>query len=166
MTQTLPAPSRSSARSVTPITPARRWTKARQVEFLQVLASSHNVAEAARAVGMSRQSAYRLRNRLRDEPFGMAWEAAFRRQFSALAEVALDRALNGVEVPHYYKGELVGTHRQFDERLTVALLALQSRLTEIPRRRSNEERDCYFPDDFEGLLYRVETGKEYWDDDR
>lgn len=111
---------------------SRAWTREVQAEFLRQLAATHCVRSAARSVGMSRQSAYRLRNRLKGEPFDIAWACAFRRQFDALAEAALDRAMNGVEVPHYYKGELVGTHRVFNETLTVALLALQRRLTPIP----------------------------------
>ena len=40
--------------------------------------------------------------------------------------MALERALNGIKVPHYYKGELIGTSRRYDERLTVALLKMIS----------------------------------------
>ena len=82
-----------------------------------------SVAAAARSVGMSRQSAYRLRNRVRGSTFDLAWEAAFRHGFDQLAQAALERALNGVEVPHYHKGELIGTSRRYDERLTLALLS-------------------------------------------
>ena len=98
------------------------WTPARQGAFLRELAATHSVTAAARMVGMSRQSAYKLRARLQGQPFDKAWEAAFLTRFDVLAEAALDRALNGVEVPHYYNGELVGTSRRYDERLTLALL--------------------------------------------
>lgn len=110
---------------------------------------------------MSRQSAYRWRNRLKGEPFDVAWACAFRRQFDNLAETALERALNGVEVPHYYKGELVGTHRVFNETLTVALLAMQDRLTPIPPTRTFEHMMTP-PDDFETLVARVAEGPELW----
>ena len=140
---------------------AQGWTRERQAEFLRRLAASHCVASSAKAVGMSRQSAYRLRNRLKGEPFDIAWACAFRRQFDALAEAALDRAMNGVEVPHYYKGELVGTHRVFNETLTVALLALQHRLTPIPPDRHAEQL-LLPPDDFEALVERVASGEELW----
>src|SRR5688572_23878445 len=95
------------------------WTPSRQARFLRELAATHCVAGAARAVGMSRQSAYKLRHRLRGQPFDVAWQCAFRRLYDALAEAALERALNGVEVPHFHKGELVHVSRRFDERLTV-----------------------------------------------
>lgn len=139
------------------------WTRERQGAFLRMLASTHCVSQAAKAVGMSRQGAYRLRSRLRGEPFDIAWQAAFRRQFDALAEAALDRALNGVEVPHFHKGELIHTSRRFDERLTVALLALRDRLAPIPPDRFAEQ-ERFMPDDFEALVGRVETGEEQWED--
>jgi hypothetical protein len=40
------------------------WTPKRQLDFLAALARSRSVTKAARAVGMSRESAYRLRARL------------------------------------------------------------------------------------------------------
>ncbi len=40
-----------------------RWTPHKALAFLEVLAECGKVAEAARAVGMTRQSAYRLRQR-------------------------------------------------------------------------------------------------------
>lgn len=74
-------------------------------EFLRQLAATNNVAAAAKTVGMSRQSAYRLRARHKGRPFDIGWEAAFQRGYDNLAQVALERALNGVEAPHYHKGE-------------------------------------------------------------
>lgn len=150
-----------AAQNLTRINPAHHWTREKQAEFLRQLAATHCVSRAAKSVGMARQSAYRLRNRLKGEPFDIAWAAAFRRQYDVLAEAALARALNGVEVPHYYKGELVGTHRVFDERLTVALLAMQERLTPIAPDR-HAEQELYHPDDFEALVERVADGEELW----
>jgi hypothetical protein len=142
----------------------REWTQAKQAEFLRQLAATHCVSTAARSVGMARQSAYRLRNRLKGQPFDIAWACAFRRQFDALAEAALDRAMNGVEVPHYYRGELVGTHRVFNETLTLGLLARHHRLTPIPPDR-HAEQYAIAPDDFEALVERVACGDELWADD-
>ncbi|MEP3050777.1 MAG: hypothetical protein ABJP48_13525 [Erythrobacter sp.] len=137
------------------------WTRQRQCTFLQTLAASHSVAQAARAAGMSRQSAYALRARMKGEPFDLAWNAALRCRFDALAEAAMDRAMNGVEVPHFYKGELVHTSRRFDERLTVALLAMRDgfRAAHVPITHSAAD---YRPDDFGALLGRVERGPDTW----
>lgn len=139
------------------------WTPSRQATFLRALASTHSVAHAARAAGMSRQSAYGLRARLKGEPFDLAWHAAMRCRLDELAEKALDRALNGVEVPHFYKGELVHTSRHFDERLTVALLAMRERLGP-PRIRPPHRASAYGPEDFGPLLERVERGPDTWDE--
>lgn len=101
-----------------------RWTNRKMVEFLRTLAATHSVKDAARAVGMSRQSAYRLRARLKGKAFDAAWDEAFHHSYGNLPYAALERALYGIEVPHFYKGELIGTSRRYDERLTVALLKL------------------------------------------
>ena len=103
-----------------------RWTKHKMAEFLRRLAATNSVSAAAQAVGLSRQSAYRLRARLKGKAFDAAWDEAFHHSYHNLPYAALERAMNGTEVPHYYKGEVVGTSRRYDERLTVALLKLFS----------------------------------------
>ena len=103
-----------------------RWTKCKMAAFLRALAATHSVKAAAKSVGMSRQSAYRLRARLKGKAFDAAWYEAFHHSYHNLPYAALERAMNGTEVPHYYKGEVVGTSRRYDERLTVALLKLFS----------------------------------------
>jgi molybdenum-dependent DNA-binding transcriptional regulator ModE len=55
-----------------------RWTYAKSLAFLAALARSGKVAAAARSVGMSRQSAYRLRARLSGTRFAAAWSQAQR----------------------------------------------------------------------------------------
>jgi hypothetical protein len=137
------------------------WTTARQIAFLETLAATHSVSEAARVAGMSRQSAYALRARLKGEPFDLAWAAAFRCRFDALAEAALDRAINGVEVQHHYHGELVATSRRYDTRLTLALLAMRGSFA--PSKLSpSHPASVYEPEDFGALLERVEHGPETW----
>ena len=138
------------------------WTRERQAAFLRELAATHCVSTAARAVGMSRQSAYALRARLKGEPFDRAWQAALLNRFDELAEAAMDRALKGVEVPHYYKGELVGVSRRYDERLTVALLAMRNSFRPAPAPHSSHPAADYRPDDFGRLSDRVECGPQTW----
>lgn len=53
-----------------------RWTLERMDLFLRTLRRTGSVAAGARAVGMSRQAAYKLRARLRGHAFDRAWEAA------------------------------------------------------------------------------------------
>lgn len=52
------------------------WTPRRQAEFIGHLAETRSVARAARAVGMARETAYRLRARAWSEGFNRAWDAA------------------------------------------------------------------------------------------
>lgn len=139
------------------------WTPTRQAAFLRELSASHNVTTAARAVGMSRQSAYQLRARMQGKPFDKAWKAAFLTRFDVLAEAALDRALNGVEVQHYYNGELVGTSRKFDERLTLALLAMRGGFAR-PLPHDSEPASAFEAEELGALIERVVQGPQEWRD--
>ena len=57
--------------------PAYHWTTRKARVFLGALAERGRVSEAAEAVGMSRQSAYRLRGRLGEGgTFARAWDQA------------------------------------------------------------------------------------------
>lgn len=141
--------------------PADRWTKARMAEFLRVLAAEQSVAAAARAVGMSRQSAYKLRNRLKGEPFDIAWEAAFQHGYDALHQAALERALHGVEVPIYHKGERVGTRRHFDERLTTFLLARRNNVGAQRLGRYGAAAE-FWSERWETMIEQIENGPVVW----
>src|SRR3546814_389368 len=52
------------------------WHPAKQAEFLAHLYLTRSVAKAARSVGRSRESAYRLRSRDMAESFARAWDHA------------------------------------------------------------------------------------------
>ncbi len=110
---------------------------------------------------MSRQSPYALRARLKGEPFDLAWQAALQCRFDVLVEAAMERALHGVEVPHFYRGELVGTSRRYDERLTVALLMMRDKFA-LPYMPSTHPGFAYSDGEFGKLLDRVEQGPETW----
>ena len=56
--------------------PRDGWTLERQLGFLAELARTRSVKAAARAVGMSRESASRLRERRGSELFGALWDRA------------------------------------------------------------------------------------------
>ena len=98
------------------------WTPDRQIAFVEALADSACVAEAARRVGMSVQSAYALRRRPLAWHFREAWDAALDIAMLRLEQAALGRALNSVARPLFYRGEQVGEWREYDERLTMFLL--------------------------------------------
>ena len=132
-------------------------------EFLRILAAKQCVAAAARAVGMSRQSAYKLRNRLKGEPFDIAWEAAFQHGYDALHQAALERALHGVEIPVYSKGEQIGTRRHFDERLTVFLLSRRNAQGAQRLSRYGAAAE-FWAERWERMLDQVEHGPVVWQD--
>lgn len=65
------------------------WTLDRQLVFLDVLGRTRSITRAARAVGMSREGAYRLRRRPGAALFAAAWDRALAagRPAPAAAEV-------------------------------------------------------------------------------
>lgn len=99
------------------------WLPDKQHEFIDALAETACVDEACAHVGMSRKSAYALRRRPEAQAFRMAWDTALDYGMRRLADAVIGRAVAGVEVPHYYRGELVGTHRRYNDRLAMWLLA-------------------------------------------
>ena len=92
---------------------------------------------------------------MKGQAFDLAWEVAFHHSYDVLAHAALERALNGVEVPVYYKGEKIDTFRRFDERLTVALLNSVS-LGGVPLMGKLGPAAEKHARDFESLLGAVE----------
>ena len=67
--------------------PARaHWTPAKQRIFLACLSETGSVAKAARAAGMSRSSAHRLRARLAGTPFDRTWDHALRLHAQRMAD--------------------------------------------------------------------------------
>ncbi|HEU4821176.1 MAG TPA: hypothetical protein VFS87_08475 [Qipengyuania sp.] len=98
------------------------WVPDKQLEFIERLADCGCVDDAARAVGMSRTTAYALRRRPDAQAFRMAWDAALDASVARLRDAALARAIHGVAVPIFHGGEQVGERRHFDERLTMFLL--------------------------------------------
>jgi hypothetical protein len=132
------------------------WNRKKMALFLRELAATQSVSSAAAHVGMSRQSAYRLRDRLVGTPFAFGWDVALEQGLAQLAHAMLDRAVNGVEVPHYYKGELVGNSRHFDERLSIWLMGNPWK---VGRRQIARE---YSAQGWDRLLARIEQGPLEW----
>lgn len=99
------------------------WTPDRQRKFIEALASSACVTEAAANVGLSATSAYNLRRRPEAEAFRLAWDAAIDFAMRRLVDAALARAVHGVAVPVFWKGEQVGERREYPERLAMFLMS-------------------------------------------
>lgn len=98
------------------------WTPEKQAGFIEALSETGNVSAAAAKVGMGTTSAYNLRKEPGAASFAQAWDAAQRTGFARLQDIAMDRAINGVAVAHFYKGEQVGEKRWFDNRLLMFMM--------------------------------------------
>ncbi len=144
--------------------PEPRWTGERMAEFIAELAATQCVATAARRVGMSRQSAYRLRARQAGEAFDLAWAIALEQAYRQLQSAALARALNGTEVPVYQRGELIGTRQHFDERLTCFLLG-KGRQYKTPVPHKRRAALDQWQGRFEELVEQVRAGTAQGDGD-
>src|SRR6266545_3411987 len=103
------------------------WTAERQIAFVEKLADCGSVSAAAKHVGMSRESARRLRNRCHGRAFRDACDAALDCGYADVEESAAERSKKGVARSVFYKGKQVGEWRQHDERLTMFLLRFRRR---------------------------------------
>jgi len=101
------------------------WTPLRQRAFIGHIAAGMPSNHAARLVGMSKQTAHALRRRPGAESFAAAWDRAVSLAKKARRRHApnrTDAALDGVAVPVRYRGRVVGTEIQYDDRQLVRLL--------------------------------------------
>lgn len=134
-----------------------KWNREKMVLFLRELAATQCVSRAAKAAGMSRTSAYDLRNRLQGTPFALGWEVALEMGMHQLAHALMDRAVNGTEVQHYYHGELVATTRRYDNRL--AQWVLENPWKVVRHQIARE----YASGNLDALLERIETASLDWE---
>ncbi len=107
------------------------WTPQRQQHFLDHLAQSGSVAAAARAAGMTRQSAYWLRRQPAGGEFAQAWDAALGDAGRQLEDMAMDRLLAGEEEVIERDGVVVEVRRRPCD---VRLLMFQLRRQDDRRR--------------------------------
>lgn len=98
------------------------WTVARQRAFIAALADTGSVRAAAHRINMSSEGAYYLRRQPGAEEFAAAWAVALDHGVQSLADIAIDRARDGVAVPIFWKGEQVGERRCYDTRLLMFIL--------------------------------------------
>jgi hypothetical protein len=98
------------------------WTAAQQERFILALHVMGSVGQAAKAVGMSRQSAYNLRERAGAESFAKSWDAAIdmgrQRQF----DLAMERAIHGVTTVRVLRGGSVTVNGGPDMRILCSAL--------------------------------------------
>jgi hypothetical protein len=128
------------------------WTPVLQLRFIVALARGAGVDEAARAVGMTRQSAYRLRRRAGAESFATAWDGAlaFARclESAARSPAATFGGVETVLIPRTYRGRLIGFVQRNDLSGAMRVLGHLDRVAErlgngIDLRRDEERLEAF-----------------------
>ncbi|HEX8643310.1 MAG TPA: hypothetical protein VF702_05285 [Allosphingosinicella sp.] len=117
---------------------ARRdgWTPERQRGFIDRLVVSGSVAKSARAVGMTPQSAWALKDRKGAASFRRAWRRALESGRSYQIDVGLERSIMGERIPMFRGGRLIGEKLRVDNRLAMSVLNALDRRAE--RRPSSD----------------------------
>jgi hypothetical protein len=116
------------------------WTEETQRLFILALSDCGCVRAAARAVGMSTRSAYRLLDADGADSFAAAWDQAIARGIERLREVAFARAFEGAWVPVVRRGQLVRFEHRFNDRLAIALLSGRDASVATNRERAMSRR--------------------------
>jgi hypothetical protein len=100
------------------------WTVTRQAHFLGWLAETGSVSAACARVGMSRNSAYKLRRKPHAESFAAAWDAALG---MPIRRVTVDDlpflAYHGLIRPRFRGGKYIGSRQKPDNTALLRLLA-------------------------------------------
>lgn len=95
---------------------ARPWDR-----FIALLAETGgNISASCRATGIPRRTAYSKKER--DSEFATRWDEAITTGVERLEAEARRRAFDGVPVPVYQQGKLVGTIQRYSDRLLELLL--------------------------------------------
>jgi len=122
--------------------------------FLEVLADTGLVVEACRAVELTKQSAYPLRNR--DPLFAAAWRAALVNARPQVADGLLERSITGT-VEHFYRdGVLVGERRHYESWLGLAVLKRLDKQAEEDR--ADASLSSRIADDWQAALDALRSG--------
>lgn len=98
------------------------WTPPKRQAFLDHLAQNGNVAAAARAVGMSASSAYRLRTRPDGADFAQLWDITLEMTHDELYTHLVTQALTPQVREIVRRGEVVGRVHRENPKLLTALL--------------------------------------------
>lgn len=106
------------------------WTARKQTDFLGFLVETGSVMGACEAVGMSRNSAYKLRARPEAESFAAAWDAALGLPVRKVTVQDLRFvAFEGLIRLRFFRGRYAGSSRKRDDSALLRLLGRLDRLT-------------------------------------
>lgn len=116
------------------------WSAERQRVFIAALAACGSVARAARSVGMTPRSAYRLLDAEGADGFAAAWDEAIESGIARVRADALERAVHGAPVALFRRGKLVRVEQRRNDRLAIALLGGRERCIDDYRRTAVARR--------------------------
>lgn len=135
------------------------FTVERQRRFLEALAATGSISEAAQMVGVARQTLYRHRNGPNGEAFRLAWDRAQQCTGAMLGDVAIERALNGVEEPVFWKGEQVGTRRRYNDKLLMFMLRARTpfAFAPLPDIRGFTDGETHALPGLDAMIQRIEA---------
>jgi hypothetical protein len=138
------------------------WSLPRQRAFLEYFAQSGSVSRAAAHVGVSPRAAYDLRHRRDGLLFAVGWGAAVLLARLRLADLLLERAIDGVEEVAVRTGTAEDgsaeiRRRKYDGRLGMALLSRLDRMASEAAEADLHEAALHraVAQDFESFLDRL-----------
>ncbi len=121
-----PEPAEDDEFSFQPVPRARArhdgWSPPRQRAFIAALAALGSVTHAARVVGMTKRSAYRLRDTPGAASFAAAWDLAAEQGQREQLDHVIHRVRHGDTLPLMRNGQQVGTIHRHDNRIAYAAL--------------------------------------------
>ncbi|MGC6411278.1 MAG: hypothetical protein ACON4F_00445 [Candidatus Puniceispirillaceae bacterium] len=100
----------------------------RKTAFLEALSLCGNVTVAAEATQIDRSLCQKWCRH--DQRFKAAFDNAMATAFDRLLQSAWDRAIDGEEVPYFYRGEQVGSYQRRSDQLIIFLLRFVRQLQE------------------------------------
>ncbi len=132
------------------------WTKDRTQRFLDALAHTGCVTDAARVAGMSDESARRLYKRF--PAFAAAWDDALARAQKGLVAIAYQRAVEGKETVIYRRGE------EYERRISpsdamLGLLVKRGDMAGDGARAINRDTTITYAEQKDGWVFNV-AGKK------
>jgi hypothetical protein len=136
-----------------------RWTPACQRGFLEELACTGSVTRACLHVGKSPRSAYMLRFRHDGAALALGWDAAILNARVVVADMLMERALNGYEEITVKHEDGRRVRQKVDNRLGMNLLVRLDKMSEGQAMRNSVQAHIQIiSQDFTAYLDLIERG--------
>lgn len=97
-----------------------RTLEKQRAAFCDALREGKTVSQAAASIGVGRATVYDWRKA--DDDFAAAWDDAYETGTDLIEQEAIRRAVEGVDEPVFYKGEVCGHVRKFSDTLLMQQL--------------------------------------------